>query len=44
MPMVNGKRYPYTEAGKKAAKKAAKKKSVKKASSRKKRSGMVLGG
>jgi hypothetical protein len=26
MPMVNGKKFPYTEAGKKAAKKAAKKK------------------
>lgn len=31
MPMVGGKKYPYTEAGKKAAKKAkAKKKKVKK--------------
>jgi len=26
MPMVNGKKYPYTPAGKKAAKKAKKKK------------------
>jgi len=26
MPMVKGKKYPYTAAGKKAAKKAAKKK------------------
>lgn len=30
MPMVGGKRYPYTEAGKKAAKKAAKKMTMKK--------------
>jgi hypothetical protein len=28
MPMVNGKKYPYTQAGKKAAKKAAKKKTT----------------
>jgi len=30
MPMVKGKKYPYTVAGKKAAKKAAKKGSTKK--------------
>jgi len=30
MPMVKGKKYPYTAAGKKAAKKAAKKGSTKK--------------
>lgn len=30
MPMVNGKKYPYTKAGKAAAKKAAKKKTTKK--------------
>ena len=30
MPMVNGKKYPYTAKGKAAAKKAAKKKSKKK--------------
>ena len=30
MPMVKGKKYPYTAAGKKAAKKAAKKRSTKK--------------
>ena len=30
MPMVSGKKYPYTKAGKAAAKKAAKKKSKKK--------------
>lgn len=28
MPVVNGKHYPYTQAGKKAAKKAMKKKHV----------------
>lgn len=41
MPMVNGKKYPYTEKGKAAAKKAAKKK----ATTKKKRGGpkMVLG-
>lgn len=41
MPMVNGKKYPYTEKGKAAAKKAAKKKTAK---STKKRKGMYLGG
>jgi len=30
MPMVKGKKYPYTVAGKKAAKKAAKKGTTKK--------------
>jgi hypothetical protein len=30
MPMVGGKKYPYTKAGKAAAKKAAKKKTKKK--------------
>jgi hypothetical protein len=30
MPMVKGKKYPYTAAGKKAAKKAAKKGTTKK--------------
>jgi len=30
MPMVNGKKYPYTTKGKAAAKKAAKKKTAKK--------------
>ncbi len=30
MPMVNGKKYPYTAKGKAAAKKAAKKKTAKK--------------
>lgn len=30
MPMVNGKKYPYTKKGKAAAKKAKKKKSKKK--------------
>lgn len=30
MPMVKGKKYPYTKAGKKAAKAARKKKSKKK--------------
>jgi len=30
MPMVGGKKYPYTKAGKAAAKKAAKKKTTKK--------------
>ena len=30
MPTVNGKKYPYTKAGKAAAKKAAKKSPVKK--------------
>ena len=30
MPMVNGKKYPYTKAGKAAAKKAAKKSPAKK--------------
>lgn len=42
MPMVNGKKYPYTAKGKAAAKKAATKKATKK--STKKRGGMVLGG
>ena len=42
MPMVNGKKYPYTEKGKAAAKKAAKKQGTKKAT--KKRGRMVLGG
>jgi hypothetical protein len=44
MPMVNGKKYPYTEKGKKAAA-AAKKKQTKKSSSRKKGSkGFYVGG
>ncbi len=30
MPIVNGKKYPYTKAGKSAAKKAAKKSPAKK--------------
>ena len=30
MPRVNGKKYPYTKAGRAAAKKAAKKKAAKK--------------
>lgn len=40
MPMVNGKKYPYTAKGKAAAKKAAKKKTAKKT----KKKGMYLGG
>ena len=32
MPIVNGKEFPYTKAGKKAAKKAAHKKKTKKVS------------
>jgi len=40
MPMVRGKKYPYTAKGKAAAKKAAKKKTAKKA----KKKGMYLGG
>ena len=43
MPMVNGKKYPYTAKGKAAAKKAAKKQAVKKATKKKKK-GMYLGG
>lgn len=43
MPMVNGKKYPYTKAGKAAAKKAAKKKDAKKNTPRVRRSGMVAG-
>lgn len=39
MPMVNGKKYPYTAKGKAAAKKAAKKKAAKKTNK-----GMRLGG
>jgi hypothetical protein len=35
MPMVEGKKFPYTPAGIKAAKKAAKKKTVKKAAKKK---------
>lgn len=35
MPMVNGKKYPYTKKGKAAAKKAAKKKNKKKMKSKK---------
>ena len=40
MPMVNGKKYPYTAKGKAAAKKAAKKKTAKGT----KKKGMYLGG
>lgn len=43
MPMVNGKKYPYTEAGKKAAA-AAKKKTKKKTASKGKRKGFYVGG
>lgn len=43
MPMVNGKKYPYTKSGKAAAKKAAKKKDAKKNTPRVRRSGMVAG-
>ena len=42
MPMVNGKKYPYTKSGKAAAKKA-KKKDAKKNTPRVRRSGMVAG-
>lgn len=41
MPMVNGKKYPYTAKGKAAAKKAATKKKTKKRNGGPK---MVLGG
>ena len=37
MPMVGGKKYPYTKAGKAAAKKAAKKTAAKKTYARKKK-------
>ena len=43
MPMVKGKKYPYTEAGKKAAA-AAKKKAKKKAASKKNTKGFYVGG
>lgn len=42
MPMVNGKKFPYTAAGKKAAKKAAKKKTAKKMPADRKK-GIYLG-
>ena len=35
MPMVNGKKYPYTKAGKKAAATAKKKKTTKKPAGKK---------
>ena len=35
MPMVNGKKYPYTKAGMKAAAKAKKKKTTKKPAGKK---------
>jgi len=44
MPMVNGKKYPYTKAGKAAAKKAAKKKTTKKTSTKKGGKGFYVGG
>ena len=43
MPMVGGKKYPYTKAGKAAAAKAKKKKDAKKNTPRVRRSGMVAG-
>jgi len=44
MPNVGGKKYPYTEAGKKAAAAAKKKQTAKKMGAKKKPKGFYVGG